>query len=395
MTHFYERNIVEIKNIYTTFLVNIITPLIYEGVKSVYQGAQNIEKTFIEKGKNDPNIENPGILKIFQLCLKDIPTLNQHEIETETNRIKEKSKCSEWFDQLVQAVIKSHIVLLTYNATGKTCKLVTDKHHEAIDVKLFIHKCYIECARIFYNYPELFWHQYSTLDIKRNQREAHELIKLATNEAIKKMLPIKLILQEYLSNDYIKEAEENINEAVNKSQYLNLRSMVQRDLDQQHVVNIFDDGHHSKIIDTNDEDDIREENRKFEEELQNVTKNIDDDHLADKNKILGSDPNNIHNNTNIQENAINNIDEPKDSSADKINNVIYLDVPKPSKGKKEDFLVELAKNMNKHKENKEIKEIKEIKNSKHVDQSENEMSINVVRSVKGDDIGAFFEDYMN
>lgn len=392
MTHFYERNIVEIKNIYTTFLINIITPLIYEGVKSVYQGAQNIEKTFIEKGKNDPNIENPGILKIFQLCLKDIPTLNQHEIETETNRIKEKSKCSEWFDQLVQAVIKSHIVLLTYNATGKTCKLVTDKLHEAIDVKLFIHKCYIECARIFYNYPELFWHQYSTLDIKRNQREAHELIKLATNEAIKKMLPIKLILQEYLSNDYIKEAEENINEAINKSQYLNLRSMVQRDLDQQHVVNIFDDGHHSKIIDSNDEYNIREENRKFEEELQNVSKNIDNDRQDNDrpDKISASEPHNVYNKINMQENNIN-IDENKDSD-EKINNVIYLDVPKPTKGRKEDFLVELAKNMNK---NKEIKEVKEVKNNKHIDQSENEMSINVVRSVKGDDIGAFFEDYMN
>jgi hypothetical protein len=73
MTHFYERNIVEIKNIYTASLINIITPLLYEGIKSVYQGALKIETRFQEKAKNDPNVENPGILKIFQLCLKDIP----------------------------------------------------------------------------------------------------------------------------------------------------------------------------------------------------------------------------------------------------------------------------------------------------------------------------------
>ena len=82
MTHFYERNIVEIKTLYTSFLINIITPLIYEGIKSVYNNALTVENKFIEKGKVDPNIENPGILKIFQLCLKDIPTLNQYEIET-------------------------------------------------------------------------------------------------------------------------------------------------------------------------------------------------------------------------------------------------------------------------------------------------------------------------
>ena len=36
MPHFYERNIVEIKNEYTTFLVTMITPPIYEGMKSIY-----------------------------------------------------------------------------------------------------------------------------------------------------------------------------------------------------------------------------------------------------------------------------------------------------------------------------------------------------------------------
>ena len=33
MSYFYERNITEIKNEYTTFLINIMTPFLYEGLK--------------------------------------------------------------------------------------------------------------------------------------------------------------------------------------------------------------------------------------------------------------------------------------------------------------------------------------------------------------------------
>lgn len=423
MTHFYERNIVEIKNIYTSSLVNIITPLLYEGIKSVYQGALKIEKKFQEREKNDPNVENPGILKIFQLCLKDIPGLNQHEIETESNRIKERSKCSEWFDELVKAVIKSHIVLLTYNASGKTCKLVKEKHHETVDTHLFIHKCYIESARMFYNYPELFWHQYSSLDLKRNQREAHDLIKTSINEAIKKMLPIKLILQEYLSNDYIREIEENVGEHISESQYMNLKSMVHRDLNNdEHVVNIFDDGtgKHSRIIDTSDDLEIEEENKEFEKELEDATRNMDlnkdileyqqqpnPEHTLNKQPTQPN-PEHILNKqhaNNIQLGG--NINHP----TAKENQFTYLTEPKSIKQKKGDTFKEMIGNVNAQ-ESIQIKQNKQQKqkqlnpeytsnkqNKQNIildnNDSDDNMNINVVRTVGGSDVGAFFENYLH
>jgi hypothetical protein len=399
----------------------------YEGIRSVYQEALKIEKKFKERAKNDPQVENPGILKIFQLCLKDIPVLNQHEIETETNRIKEKSKCSEWFDQLIKAVIKSHIVLLTYNASGKTCKTVKEKHHETIDIKLFIHKCYIECARIFYNYPELFWHQYSTLDIKRNQREAHDLIKVAIKEAITKMIPMNLVLQEYLSNDYMRDIEENVGENISESQYMNLKSMVHRDLSQDHVVNVFDDGSgkHSLIVETTD--DLSDEDEEFEKELENATKNRDAINLVKVPKE--NPPNNPHNGpdsepNNELNNELNN--EPKNEpnienskQPLKPNNIIYVDPPK-NKGKPDEFFKNVitvvgdknqsnigepiirTKNQNKQQSKSQSKIFLQNKSSntqldkqnenKHIDS--NDLNINVIRSVKGSDIGAFFEDYL-
>ena len=383
MTHFYERNIVEIKTLYTSFLINIITPLIYEGIKSVYNNALSVENKFIEKGKTDPNIENPGILKIFQLCLKDIPTLNQYEIDNETSRIKEKSKCSEWFDDLIKAVVKSHIILLTYNASGKTCKTVKDKHHETIKTSDFIHKCYIECARIFYNYPEIFYHKYSTLDIKRNQREAQEMIKTSINEAIKKMLPIKLILQEYLSNDYLRDVEENIDNHMTESQYTNMGNLVKRDLNQNiedgNIVNVFDDGSkHSTIVETTDNlgNDI--------EGQENLNKNQEE---------INKDMNNIANNNKLVDESNNSNISEKTSEDNVQKEIIYVNKPIKEKGGNNFFnnlTVPVKEQMNFKEQTNDLK----YSNKLNISDSD-DMNINIVRSVKDSNYSALFDDYMN
>ena len=120
MTHYYEKNIVEIKNEYTDFLINILTPIIHEGIKSIYDKSVKIELTFKQQEQKDPKFINPGVFKIFQLCLRDIPNLNSAAIESEVIRIKEKTKCSEWFDALLKSTIKSHIILLTFNTKNKS-----------------------------------------------------------------------------------------------------------------------------------------------------------------------------------------------------------------------------------------------------------------------------------
>jgi len=165
--HYYERNIADINNEYTTFLIYIITPLIYEGIKSMYDKCLEKEKEYIELSKKNINVKNPGILKIFQHCLKNIPNLNINLIETEMIRIRDSSKHADIFEKLIKAVIKSQIILLTYNASGKQCKIVNEKIHEKIDPKIFIHKIYIESAKQFYNNPELFWHAYSNIELKK------------------------------------------------------------------------------------------------------------------------------------------------------------------------------------------------------------------------------------
>ena len=282
MKHFYERNITDIKQEYTIFLTNILTPLLYEGIKKLYNQSLEFEKKFEIAQTKDPNIKNPGVLKLFQKFLKNLPNLNNHLIETETNRLRDNSKCADIFDDLIKAVIKSNIILLTFNATDKTCNIVKERYHENIDVKEFIHKCYIECAKIFYDYPEIFWHKYSTIDIKRNQREAHDLVKKCIVEAIRKMLPMKLILEEYLKNDYVENHKQNLGD-INQAEYTNIKNLLKRDLYNQNGGNsILED---SEFFENSENDNKTDEvgnivNNKIKNESSDENINKFDDHLS-------------------------------------------------------------------------------------------------------------------
>ena len=77
--------IVETKNEYTIQLVNILTPLLYEGFESIYSETRKI----IKKG------EEKKMLKTFQQFIKKIPTWNNNLISNETKRIISQSRC-DW-----------------------------------------------------------------------------------------------------------------------------------------------------------------------------------------------------------------------------------------------------------------------------------------------------------
>jgi hypothetical protein len=210
----YEKNIVEIKKEYTSFLLDILAPLLYEGLMSIYTNCIDQHNKLMIKNKNSKNA-SPGVLKIFQLQLKDIPALNNHKIETETNRIREGSKCSSWFDNLIRAVIKSNIILLTFNNPN----FMEEDYHDRVDTNSFIHKCYIECAKCFYMNPYLFWHDYQNAQIKKNQVIILKTIKKSVKNAIRKSIPIKDILNEFINSDFQSQKDydyEIIKESVMK-----------------------------------------------------------------------------------------------------------------------------------------------------------------------------------
>jgi hypothetical protein len=180
-------NLLDTKNEFTIHLCNILSPMVYEGIQSIY---------LVAKGTST---EESEILKNFQDFLKKITEWTEQKKITETNRILSCSKCSDWLEILIKAVIKANIVLLS--ATKRKNALNDKSYYQNLDMNKFIHQVYLECARTFFNNPFLFYHNYSSIDIKRNQRDSIKLIKECIKEAIRKTLPIKKILENYINED--------------------------------------------------------------------------------------------------------------------------------------------------------------------------------------------------
>ena len=207
--------LVETKIEYTSQLTNLLTPLIYEGISSLYDDAIKVAK------------ENEE-LQIFQSFLKKIPKWNASLLENETNRIITTSGCNNLIKDLINAVIKANIMILTNTPPEQKHNLnITTK----IELSVFIHNCYIETARIIYNNPYLFYHKYSLYDVKRNQRESYNSIHVAIIEAIRKMLPLKLILQEYLGNSFNdKNPEQDFDHTITENERNKLNNMINADI---------------------------------------------------------------------------------------------------------------------------------------------------------------------
>jgi hypothetical protein len=174
----------EIKKEYTIQLVNMLTPSIYEGINSIYGEVKNTAKEGHE-------------LKIFQGFLSKIPGWNETIINEEASRIKKVTQNSDILDDLIKAVIQSNVLLLTNTDLSDKQKVLKDFNLN-LNYTKFIHNIYIEVAKVFYNYPFLFFDKVPALEYKKNQLKAHKLIKEGIEEAIRKMLPLQLILKKYL-----------------------------------------------------------------------------------------------------------------------------------------------------------------------------------------------------
>ena len=217
MINFY----VETKYEYTTQLVNVLTSLIYEGLNSIYTEAL----------KTSNGADN--ILKVFQSFLRRIPKWNSEIIKQESDRILTNTKSVSWLSDLVKATLKANMIILTYNPSLKLQHKIDPKYYKDIKLENFIHKIYIECARELWNNPYLMYHQYSTIELKRNQRDTIILIKEAIKEAVRKLLPLKEILEIYLDDELeinnVNEFDKNVSEIDER----NIQKLINKDLKEE------------------------------------------------------------------------------------------------------------------------------------------------------------------
>ena len=210
----------EAKAEYTNQLVNVIYPEIYVGIKSIYDAA------YLYCNKNN----DQSVLKKFQYLLSVIPKWNTDKINDEYRRILKNTDC-DWLEDLITAVFVSHTKVL---ASIKNSKKSRPINLDIPSGSYFLHKCYIECARNFWKKPYLVHREYSPIDLQRNLSDSEKIIKNSIIEAVRKMLPVKHILKEYLGDDYNDTNcnTDDITSTISNNTKNNLRKLVKSEIEQ-------------------------------------------------------------------------------------------------------------------------------------------------------------------
>jgi hypothetical protein len=200
MDDFVLSNLQESKNEWCSRLVSIFTPLVIEGVRSIFNESWKLCADNDELGK---------YLMTFQNLLSRVPKWNQTIIEEERKRIIERSGCN-YLEDLITCV---HIIQLKV----LTCIRVGNKQKK-IDISIpkldnFIHKVYIHVARKVYTNVYLFEKSISPLLTQRNSRELELIVQECILTTIRESIPTEEIIRAYMDESVEQEEEviiENI-----------------------------------------------------------------------------------------------------------------------------------------------------------------------------------------
>ena len=200
MDDFVLSNLQESKNEWCSRLVNIFTPLIIEGFKSIFNESW---KMCID------NDEADKYLMTFQNLISRVPKWTPVIVEEERKRIIERSGCN-YLEDLITCV---HIIQLKV----LTCIRVGNKQKK-IDISIpnldnFIHKAYIGVARKCYTNVYLFEKNVPPLLAQRNSRELEQLVQECILNTIRDSIPTEAIIRAYMDENVEHEEEvivENI-----------------------------------------------------------------------------------------------------------------------------------------------------------------------------------------
>lgn len=200
MDDFVISNLHESRNEWCSRLVSILTPMVMEGIKSIYQEAWSMCENSNERSK---------YLMTFQNLLSRIPKWNSSLIEDERKRIIDKSGCT-YLEDLITCV---HVIQLKV----LTCIRVGNKQKK-IDISIpkldsFLHRVYILTARKVYSNVYLFERGISDLAMQKNNREFEIITQEAILTSIRESIPTEAIIRAYM-DESMEDEEEVIIEPV-------------------------------------------------------------------------------------------------------------------------------------------------------------------------------------
>uniref|UniRef100_A0A6C0I395 Uncharacterized protein n=1 Tax=viral metagenome TaxID=1070528 RepID=A0A6C0I395_9ZZZZ len=195
MDDFVLGNLQESRNEFCARLINILTPHIVYGLKSIFDEAW---KLCIE------NDEAPKYLMTFQNFLMRVPKWNVAIIEQEATRIVERSGCGH-IEELITCVHIIQLKMLTCMRAGSKQKKIDIAIPKLAD---FIHKVYVNVARKMYSNVFLFEKSKQHLQIQKHNRQLELIIKECILNTVRESIPIEHLLKVYMEDEFIEEDTE-------------------------------------------------------------------------------------------------------------------------------------------------------------------------------------------
>ena len=148
-------------------------------------------------------------LALFQTECEEIARWNIDRVQDEVRVLIERTGC-DYMEELMTAVFIAHTKILTaVRMSTKQKKLSI--HIPKLDQ--FVHRIFKETARSFWKSPFLFMENGNVIDRQKNILQIEAMAAEAITTAVRSLLPVKQILQDYLESDQ-DEVEEDVPESV-------------------------------------------------------------------------------------------------------------------------------------------------------------------------------------
>jgi len=282
----------ESKNEWGARLLTIMTPLIIEGLKSIFEEAHKLCRE---------NNELDKYLMTFQNFISRIPKWNPNIIENERKRICDRSGCG-YLEDLITCVHIIQLKLLTAMRSGNKQKKIDINIPKLDD---FIHKAYIHVARKIYKNVYLFEMDIPPLQSQKNNRELEIIVQECILNAVRESIPVENILRAYMDEsveeDIVEEVKEQFIETAKEKEENEINKQVDELIVKQEnarlsfndVDMIKDSNDNVSSVSASKDPDVLEQISTIRNEQRKLESNDDDESeeklkISDQNVSLGA-----------------------------------------------------------------------------------------------------------
>lgn len=183
-------SLVEAKSMYLRKLVQILSPEIYSGFKTMYKDVERFCK----------QNELKEVIAYFQKELEKIPNWSRDRLTEETMKIQSKTDCDYLLDIITTLLMVNMKILLDSDTTLDL---------EVPQLYTFIHKCYMLIGAELWSNPDLMGNSGSSSERQRNYNFVMKLIYQGINDTIQFYLPMRPILNRYLRSNQLSQEDED------------------------------------------------------------------------------------------------------------------------------------------------------------------------------------------